>query len=68
MEKAKELLIQNSDRSVQQIAADVGFSTPGYFATKFKSTFQSLPPVFVAIPHCVFLIEEQSERNQTKKA
>ena len=46
MEKAKELLIQNSDRSVQQIAADVGFSNPGYFATKFKKYFSISPTSF----------------------
>lgn len=43
MERARELLLQNPERSIVQIAADVGYPSPSYFATKFKKHFGVSP-------------------------
>lgn len=42
LQKAKEL-IQTSDRSISEIAYDVGFNDPSYFSRAFKEEFGSAP-------------------------
>lgn len=43
LEQARMLLLQDPERSVVQIAADVGYPNPGYFSTKFKKYFGVSP-------------------------
>ena len=45
MEKAKELL-DNSTRSVEQIAIEVGFDSKGYFLKTFKQQFGMSPKAY----------------------
>lgn len=40
--KAQELL-RKSDMTVQQVGYSVGFSTPGYFAKKYRAEFGHSP-------------------------
>lgn len=40
--KAKELL-QSTEKSISEIAYEVGFSTPAYFTRVFRETFQEAP-------------------------
>lgn len=43
LERAKELLEENSDSSVSEISYNVGFSSPSYFSKCFKAHFGVLP-------------------------
>jgi len=45
LKKAKHLLI-NSEKSIAEIAFEVGFSSPAYFSTIFKTKFQKSPKDF----------------------
>jgi signal transduction histidine kinase/DNA-binding response OmpR family regulator/ABC-type xylose transport system substrate-binding protein len=45
LKKAKHMLL-NSERSIAEIAFEVGFSSPAYFSTLFKSKFHISPKDF----------------------
>lgn len=45
LKKAKHLLL-NSEKSIAEIAFEVGFSSPAYFSTIFKSKFHKSPKDF----------------------
>ncbi|HZX73892.1 MAG TPA: helix-turn-helix domain-containing protein [Cyclobacteriaceae bacterium] len=45
LKKAKHLLL-NSEKSIAEIAFEVGFSSPAYFSTIFKAKFQRSPKDF----------------------
>lgn len=45
LKKAKHLLL-NSERTISEISAEVGFSSPTYFSTTFKSKFHVSPKDF----------------------
>jgi DNA-binding response OmpR family regulator len=45
LKKAKHLLL-HSDKSISEISAEVGFSSPTYFSTTFKSKFHLSPKEF----------------------
>lgn len=45
LKKAKFMLL-NSDKSISEIASDVGFSSPTYFSTAFKGKFKISPTEF----------------------
>jgi AraC-like DNA-binding protein len=45
LKKAKYMLL-NSDKSISEIASDVGFSSPTYFSTAFKGKFKISPTEF----------------------
>jgi AraC-like DNA-binding protein len=47
LKKAKHLLL-NTDKAMAEIAAEVGFSSPTYFSTAFKSKFGFSPRDFKA--------------------
>ena len=47
LDKAAALL-EKSDMTIAEIAYQVGFSTPNYFAKSFKSKFNMLPSEFIA--------------------
>jgi AraC-like DNA-binding protein len=47
LDKATTLL-EKSDMTIAEIAYQVGFSTPNYFARSFKNKFNLLPSEFVA--------------------
>jgi AraC-like DNA-binding protein len=42
------VLMEKSDMTVAQIAYQVGFSTPNYFARSFKNKFNMLPSEYIA--------------------
>lgn len=42
------ILMEKSDMTIAEIAYEVGFSTPNYFAKSFKSKFNLLPSEFIA--------------------
>ncbi|NII29301.1 response regulator [Pseudoflavitalea sp. X16] len=42
------VLLEKSDMTIAEIAYQVGFSTPNYFAKSFKSKFNMLPSEFIA--------------------
>lgn len=44
--KSKELLLQSPVARIQEIALQVGFTTPGYFSTLFKRTEGMTPETF----------------------
>lgn len=50
LKKAKHLLLE-TDRSVAEIASEVGFSSPTYFSTAFKNKFNLTPKDFKAVQH-----------------
>ena len=41
LEKARQLIADGKARSVAELALSVGFSTPSYFATLYKNTFNT---------------------------
>jgi signal transduction histidine kinase/DNA-binding response OmpR family regulator len=45
LKKAKHLLL-NTDKTISEIATEVGFSSPTYFSTSFKSKFNISPREF----------------------
>lgn len=45
LKKAKYMLL-HTDKTISEIAADVGFSSPTYFSTAFKSRFKLSPSEF----------------------
>jgi AraC-like DNA-binding protein len=45
LKKAKHLLL-NTDKSIAEIATDVGFSSSTYFSTAFKAKFSMSPKEF----------------------
>jgi AraC-like DNA-binding protein len=47
LKKAKYLLL-NTDKSVAEIAQEVGFSSPAYFSTIFKNKVRQSPTEFRA--------------------
>jgi AraC-like DNA-binding protein len=47
LEKAMTLM-QKSDMTIAEIAYQVGFSTPNYFAKSFKNKYNMLPSEFIA--------------------
>jgi ABC-type sugar transport system substrate-binding protein/DNA-binding response OmpR family regulator/nitrogen-specific signal transduction histidine kinase len=44
--KAAKHLLLNTDKSIQEISEEVGFSSPTYFSTAFKSKFKASPREF----------------------
>ena len=48
LEYAKELLIHHTDKSVSEIGFQVGYSSPSYFSTAFKTRFHISPSEFKA--------------------
>lgn len=45
LEKAKELLI-NTDKTIKEISAEVGFTEPNYFSRLFRQNFENSPTEF----------------------
>ena len=45
LKRAKHLLL-HSDKTISEIAMDVGFSSPTYFSTAFKAKFHVTPKEF----------------------
>ena len=43
LERARELLLQSPEKSIVEIAAEVGYPNPGYFSTKFRKHFGVSP-------------------------
>lgn len=41
LEKARQLIAEGNPRSISELALSVGFSTPSYFATLYKNTFNT---------------------------